>query len=266
MGRVLITGASMGIGFEMAKVFSREGTDLVLVSRDEKALREIAEELERQGGIEVKIIAKDLSLKHAAEEIFRELEEEGIEVDELINNAGFGALGAIVNLENQLQLDMIEVNVSAVTELTRLFLPGMLQRGRGGVLNVGSVAGFQPGPNMAVYFATKAYVLSFTEALAEEVKGSGVRVTCLAPGPTRTGFGERSGMGKIRIFEMWMMSADEVARAGVEGFRRGDVIIIPSITNKIGTFLIRLLPRFVVRRLVYWLQARRRIDGVGEGD
>lgn len=249
----------------MAKVFSKKGADLVLVSRNEKALREIGGRLERQGGIDVKIIPKDLSLKHAAMEIFRELEEEGIEVEELVNNAGFGALGAIVNLDNELQLEMVEVNVSAVTELTRLFLPNMLQRGRGGVLNVGSMAGFQPGPNMAVYYATKAYVLSFTEALAEEVRGSGVRITCLAPGPTRTEFGKRSGMGEIRIFEMWMMSADKVAMAGVEGFRRGDVIVIPSITNKIGIFLIRLLPRFVVRRFVYRLQARRRMEGAGEG-
>ena len=251
----------MGIGFEMAKLFGGEGVDLVLVSRNERVLREIGEELGCEGGIEVKVVAKDLSQEHAAEEIFKELEEEGIEVDELVNNAGFGLLGAVVDLENELQLETIQVNVSALTELTRLFLPGMLERGRGGILNVGSTAGFQAGPNMAVYYATKAYVLSFTEALAEEVRGSGVRVTCLAPGPTRTGFGKRSGMEDTRLFRMGMMSADKVARAGFEGFRRGEVIVIPSLKNRIGTFLIRFLPRSVVRRFVYGLQARRRSEG-----
>ncbi len=255
MGRALITGASMGIGLELARLFAKGGTDLVLVSRNEEILNELGEEFRREKEIEVKVVSKDLSQANAAVEVYEELEGEGIVVDEVVNNAGFGSLGTVAKLESKVQLDMIQVNVSALTELTRLFLPSMLERKRGGILNVGSTAGFQAGPNMAVYYATKAYVLSFTEALAEEVRGTGIRVSCLAPGPTRTGFGERSGMENTRLFKMGMMSAGRVARAGYEGFRSGHLLIIPALKNKGGINLIRFLPRFLVRRLVHRLQS-----------
>ncbi len=255
MGRALITGASMGIGLELARLFAKGGTDLVLVSRNEEILNELGEEFRREREIEVKVVSKDLSQANAAVEVYEELEGEGIVVDEVVNNAGFGSLGTVAKLESKVQLDMIQVNVSALTELTRLFLPSMLERKRGGILNVGSTAGFQAGPNMAVYYATKAYVLSFTEALAEEVRGTGIRVSCLAPGPTRTGFGERSGMENTRLFKMGMMSAGRVARAGYEGFRSGHLLIIPALKNKVGINLIRFLPRFLVRRLVHRLQS-----------
>ena len=151
-------------------------------------------------------------------------------------------------------MKMIQVNVAALAHLTRLFLPGMIERRPGGVLNVGSTAGFQPGPHMAVYYATKAFVLSFTEALAEELAGSGIKVTCLAPGPTETGFGTDSGMEKSKIFRLGTMDAKAVAQIGYRGFRRGRAIVIPGLKNRIGAFSVRFAPRMVVRKVVRWLQ------------
>ncbi len=154
-------------------------------------------------------------------------------------------------------MDMVQVNVAALTHLSRLFLPGMIERGRGGILNVGSTAGFQPGPNMAVYYATKAFVLSFTEALAEELAGSPIHVTCLAPGPTATGFGADSGMEKSLVFKLGTMDARTVAQAGYRGFRRGKVIVIPGLTNRLGAFSVRLGPRAFVQ------EAGQAVAGVG---
>ena len=159
----LITGASSGIGLELARLFAADNSNLVLVARREDRLRALADELKSEFGVDVFILPKDLSVKNAPREIYEELEKQGIQVDVVVNNAGFGARGRLVKLGEDAQMDMIQVNVAALTHLTRLFLPGIIDRERGGILNVGSLAGFQPGPNLAVYYATKAYVLSFTE-------------------------------------------------------------------------------------------------------
>ena len=164
----LITGASSGIGLHLARRFAADGSDLVLVARSEAKLNDLAGVLRRQYGIAARVLPKDLSAPEAPQEFFDALQADGVAVDVLVNNAGFGARGAVAELEAERQLAMIQVNVATLTHLTRLFLPSMLERGRGGILNVGSTAGFQPGPNMSVYYATKAYVLSFTEGLAEE--------------------------------------------------------------------------------------------------
>ena len=177
----LITGASSGIGCELARLFAADKSDLVLVARRQEKLDQLATELRRDYGVSVRVFAKDLADPQSPQAIFDALAAEGVAVDVLVNNAGFGAAGPVADLPLEKQLDMIQVNVAALTQLTRLFLPGMIQRRSGGILNVGSTAGFQPGPYMAVYYATKAYVLSFTEALGEEVVGTGVRVACLAP-------------------------------------------------------------------------------------
>ena len=190
----------------------------------------------------------------APQAIFDQLTGQGHAVDVVVNNAGFGAVGPVASLPVERQMHMVQVNVVALTHLTRLFLPAMIERGRGGILNVGSTAGFQPGPNMAVYYATKAFVLSFTEALAEELVGSPVKVTCLAPGPTATGFGAVSGMEESLVFKLGTMDARSVAQAGYRGFRRGKVIVLPGLTNKLGAFSVRLGPRAVVRKLVKRLQ------------
>ena len=181
---VLITGASSGIGRELAQQFARDGADLVLIARSEDRLRELAGQLAAQYGVTAQVLPADLSRPGGPDQIVQTLAQQQTDVDVLVNNAGFGAHGPVAGIGVQRQLEMIEVNVAALTRLTALLLPGMLERHRGGILNVASTAAFQPGPNSAVYYATKAYVLSFTEALAEEVRGSGVRVSCLAPGGT----------------------------------------------------------------------------------
>jgi uncharacterized protein len=178
-----------------------------------------------------------------------------VQIDVLVNNAGFGLHGSFAELPLDRQLQMIQLNITALTDLTRRFLPGMLQRGRGGVLNVASTAGFQPGPLMAVYYATKAYVLSFSEALAEEVAGTALRISCLAPGATATEFADVAGMQKTRLFRAGAMNAVEVARAGYDGWQRGKVLVIPGVTNRLGAFSVRLAPRAMVRKIVKGLNS-----------
>jgi len=250
---VLITGASSGIGLELARLFAADKSNLVLVARSKVKLEELGEELRRSHGVEVLVLPQDLADPSAPQTIFDAIK--GSVVDVVVNNAGFGSVGTVADLSLQRQLEMIQVNMTALAHLTRLFLAGMIQRRQGGILNVGSTAGFQPGPNMAVYYATKAFVLSFTEALAEEVKGTGVKVTCLAPGPTATGFGADSGMEKSLVFKFGVMDAATVARYGYRGFCRGKVIVIPGLRNKLLAFSSRLAPRSIVRQIVKWLHS-----------
>jgi hypothetical protein len=250
----LITGASSGIGVELARLFAADKSNVILVARSRDKLELLAEQLRRDHGVEVLVLPEDLSQPAVPRTIFDRLAALGMNVDIVVNNAGFGAAGRVAEIPLERQSDMIAVNVAALVQLTRLFLPGMIQRKRGGVLNVGSTAGFQPGPNMAVYYATKAFVLSFTEALAEELLGSGVTATCLAPGPTATGFAAAAQLGDALLFKLGTMDAATVARSGYRGFRRGKVIVIPGLTNKLGAFAVRLVPRILVRKLVKRLQ------------
>lgn len=250
----LITGASSGIGLELARLFAQDKSRLVLVARSSDKLEQLADDLRRNQGVEALVVAKDLADAAAPQAIFDELKARAIDVDVVVNNAGFGSVGALAALPLQRQMDMIQVNVAALTHLTRLFLPGMIERSRGGILNVGSTAAFQPGPNMAVYYATKAYVLSLTEALAEELAGTGVKVTCLAPGPTATGFGADSGMQHSFLFKLGTIDARTVARHGYQGFRKGRVVVIPGLSNRLGALSVRLAPRLVVRKIVKRLQ------------
>jgi uncharacterized protein len=246
---VLITGASSGIGRELARLFAGAGSDLVLVARREDRLRELAQELSSKYGVKTRILPKDLILPAAAAEIETELRNAGIAVDVLVNNAGFGALGAFTDLKLERQTTMLQVNVLALTELTRRFLPGMVARRKGGVLNVASAAAFQPGPMMSVYYASKAYVLHFSEGIFEELAGTGVTVTCLCPGPTETEFGADSHMDVSLAFRMGAMSAEQVARAGYNGFRKGKAVVLPGLRNKLVAFSVRTGPRSVVRKI-----------------
>ena len=197
----------------------------------------------------------DLSEPEQLAALCERLSDEGVVVDVLVNNAGFGARGPVAELDLGRQLEMVRLNVEALTALTRFLLPGMLARRRGGVLNVASTAAFQPGPFMAVYYATKAYVLSFSEALAEEARGTGVAVTALAPGPTLTGFQKEADLEDRLLFKLGPMAAAPVARAGHRAFRRGRVLVIPGLKNRLGAFSTRLAPRWLVRRVVRMLQA-----------
>ena len=252
---VLITGASSGIGRELARLYARDGARLVLVARSEDKLRELADELAAKYGTEAQVIPADLTRPSSRGEIAEVLARGHLDVDVLVNNVGFGARGSIAGLGAQRQLEIIEVNVTALTQLTALLLPAMLDRRRGAILNVASTAAFQPGPNQAVYCATKAYALSFTEALAEEVRGSGVRVTCLAPGATDTKFAAQAGMAGTRLFRQGGMDAARVARAGHNGLQRGKPLVIPGIANRMLAFSVRLSPRILVTKISAYLQA-----------
>ena len=227
----LITGASSGIGEELARLFAQDRSNLVLVARNREKLDLLAGELRAEHGIQVEVLAEDLAEGATPQAIFDKLAAKGIAVDVLVNNAGFGARGSINDLPLQKQMDMLQVNVTSLTHLTRLFLPDMVQRNHGGILNVGSTAGFQPGPYMAVYYATKAYVVSFTEALAEELAGTAIKVTCLAPGATATGFKAAANLENSLLFKLGAMDAKAVAALGYRGFRRGKVIVIPGLKN-----------------------------------
>jgi short-subunit dehydrogenase len=254
---VLVTGASAGIGVELARVFAREGHDLVLVARREERLRDLAAELGKEHGIEARFLALDLTAEGAAERLVRFVQEEGVRVDWLVNNAGFGGFGRFAGQDLDRQRKMIGLNVDALVELTGRFLPAMVERGTGGVMNVASTAAFQAGPLSAIYFATKAFVLSFTEALASETRGTGVRVSALCPGPVRTEFFEVAGFPAGE--KPGTMTAERVARTGYRGLMRGKVIVIPGVLNRIGAFLPRLLPRALVRRtLLGYLERQER--------
>jgi len=245
----LITGASSGIGLELAKCFAADGCRLILVARNTAALEKLADELRRTNKIEAIVLTADLSLSETPKRIFEELSAQKIAVDVLVNNAGFGAIGVFEQWPSERLVEMIRVNVAALMELTRLFLPGMVERRRGGILNVGSVAGFLAGPGMTVYYATKAFVLSFSEALAEEVRGTGVKVSVLCPGPTPTNFGAVAGSKNVKLIRVPGTVASKVAYDGHKAFRNGKTVCISGTQSKILVFLIRLLPRAAVRRI-----------------
>jgi short-subunit dehydrogenase len=252
----LVTGASSGIGRQLAGLFAADGYDLILLARRLDALQSLASELSERHTITAMPFEANLADPAAAWHLFNALQSSGTLVDVVVNNAGFGLRGSVAELPLDRQLDMIQVNVTALTALTRLFLPAMLQRNRGGVLNVASTAAFQPGPLMAVYYATKAYAESFTEALAEEVHGTAVRVSCLCPGPTATEFAQAAAMTDSHLFRGGTMTSLEVARAGYEGWKRGDVLVVTGVSNRLGTVAARLLPRRTMRRITKRLNSR----------
>lgn len=247
---VFITGASSGIGLELARCFAVDKSNLILVARSRDALEKLATELRLQHGITVHVLTADLSQPDSVRKIFTELQGRGMTVDVLVNNAGFGLHGEFTELPLARQLEIIHVNITALVELTGLFLPPMIQRRGGGILNVGSVAGFLPGPHMAVYYASKAFVLSFSEALHEELRGTGVHVTNLCPGPTESNFSQVARSHHIRQAQAKKMSAAEVARIGHADYRRRILLSIPGASNKFLALTPKLLPRSAVRWLV----------------
>lgn len=244
----LITGASSGIGFALADEFAMHGYNLVLVSRDEVNLNSAVERLRTKHGVHGIImtpIVKDLTKEHSCQELFDEVRDMRIRIDVLVNDAGVGKGGLFYDIPLAEHVQVLRLNVEALTTLTSLFLTEMKMRDMGMVLNLGSVAGFQPGPLLAVYHATKAYVVSFTEALAEELKDTGITVSCLCPGPTSTHFFENANMMDANVVHygnMTMMKPEEVAHAGYEGLMERERIIIPGAMNKIMTFTRRLIP------------------------
>ena len=254
----LITGASSGIGLELAHLFAHDGYRLVLVARNRGALRELGDDLQARYSVDVRISPKDLAHPAAPEELYQELQEAGFVLDVLVNNAGFGGSGPFSNTDWNNEAEMIQVNITAVTHLTKLFLPQIRAR-EGKVLNVGSVAGFLPGPFMAVYYASKAYVISFSEALAEELTGTGVTVTCLCPGPVETNFQKRAHTAATNLFKSpLLVDVHEVARAGYEGMKQGKRIVIPGWKNRLMIEGLRGAPRGMVTRIVSRMNASRK--------
>jgi uncharacterized protein len=256
---VLITGASSGIGRELAKCFAADGCCLVLVARRGSALESLARELRQTHKVDARVVVADLAETEAPTRIIGQLKHRGLKVDVLVNNAGFGAQGRFAELPLERQLEMLQVNVTALTHLSRLLLPDMIKRGRGGILNVASTAAFQPGPYMAVYYASKAYVLSWSEAMAEELAGTGVVVTALCPGPTETAFADAARMKDSLLFRMNRMSARTVAEIGHRAFRQGRVVVITGLRNRMLAFSVRFSPRWLVRRVAATLNRGRQM-------
>jgi len=259
MGRTaLITGASGGIGKELARAFARDGWDLVLVARNERRLMSLAHELTTVDCIQVQVVVIDLTDADAPERLRAHLETSGITVDCLVNNAGFGDFGDFVDIPEERLLSMIELNVLTLAQLTYLCAIDMKARGHGYILNLGSIASFFPGPKMALYYATKAFVLSLTEALAEELRPYGVTVCALCPGPTSTSFDKNARMAQSPLFkEDRAASAEEVAAFGYRALMAGKVVAVPGALNRLGVFGVRLAPRVVVRKLVGLVQSTR---------
>ncbi len=250
---VLITGASGGIGYELAKLFARDHHNLVLVARSADKLADVARELQ-SFGVQVETVALDLTQSPAPKFLFDQLQREGLIVDILINNAGFGAMGEFATMPDSEILGQISLNITALTELTRLFLPGMISRRSGRIMNVASTAGFQPGPLMAVYYATKAYVISFSEAIANELRDSGVTMTCFCPGATQTGFAKRAGNDKTRVFKKFgAMDAGKVALDGYRAVMEGRTLAICGIQNWLVAQSTRFAPRKMVTAVSRWV-------------
>lgn len=240
----LVTGASAGLGVEFARQLSKRGHRLVLAARRKERLQELANELGN-----ARAVAIDLSRKGAAEKLMADVEAHGEIVDLLVNNAGFGLIGRFAELDTARQRQMIDLNAGALTDLCRAAAPGMIERKSGAILNVASTAAFQPGPKMAVYFATKVFVLSLSEALHEELKPHGVKVSCLCPGPTRTEFGEVAGFGGNGMFDRLAMTAAEVVETGLKGLDKNRAVVVAGWVNKVGAASTRFAPRAVVRKI-----------------
>ena len=251
----LITGASGGIGYHLAQIFAEKGFDLALIARNREKLEQLARELKEKFKTDTYVLSKDLSNPDSPNQIFAEINEKKLEINILVNNAGVGSHGFFHQTDMKHELGMIQLNVVSLTHLTKLFLPAMVQRKSGKILNVASTAAFQPGPLMAVYFATKAYVLSFSEALDEELRGSGVSVSVLCPGPTETDFQQGAGIDtSVKLFRIAVMDSKTVAQAGYEGLMNHKRIIIPGFLNKLTPWSVKLSPRCIVPKVVRFLQ------------
>jgi short-subunit dehydrogenase len=253
----LVTGASAGIGREIATVAAERGRNLVIVARREDRLLSLAQELTERFRVRVEVIACDLADDGGPVRLHQETVGRKLEVDELVNNAGFGSLGAFHEASANEQLAMLHVNVVALTHLSRLYLPAMLKAGRGRILNLASTAAFQPGPLMAVYYASKAYVLSLSEALSEELRGTGVTVTALCPGVTRTEFQAVSRTEESGLVRLGMADARDVAEIGFRAMVTGRAVVVPGLVNRLLAFSVRLSPRALVRRIVRELNRPR---------
>ncbi len=257
---VLLTGASSGIGYEMAKLFARDGHALVLVARSEERLKNVAAELEKLGAAAVLILAMDLSKREAPGRILQAVLEKNLQIDILVNNAGFGDHGAFIKTNWEKEEAMVQVNITSLLHLTKLFLPEMIERGWGRIVNLASTAAFQPGPYMAVYYASKAFVLSFSEALAAECAGTGVAVTAICPGPTTSEFQARANIQETALVTSGLlkfMDAATVARLGYKAMLEGKRVVVTGVMNRIGAFSGRHMPRPLILKAIKRIHQNR---------
>lgn len=245
----LITGASTGIGYELAKLFAKDRHNLILVARDEGKLETAKNELSKYN-VEVKILSLDLSKSEDIQGLFNYVEMNKLNVDILVNNAGIGTFGDFSEIEWVKEEALIDINIKVLTKLTKYFLPKIIECKNGGILNVASTAAFCSGPRMAAYYASKAYVLNLTEAIYEECKDSGIRVSCLCPGPVKTTFQDKAGIKKSESAKKYLMDAEEVAKVSYKDFKKGKLIIIPGMKNKLLVIGNKLLPRRISRKII----------------
>jgi short-subunit dehydrogenase len=253
----LITGASSGIGTEFARIFAREKYDIILVARNEQALSDLKQDLEKKYGVTCHVLVIDLAQPDAADRVFEQVHKQNISVDILVNNAGFGLWGEFLKTDWNTEKDMISVNIISLTRLAKLFVPEMVKRGQGKVLNIASTAAFFPGPYMAIYYATKAFVLSFTQALNSELEGSGVVVTALCPGPTASHFQETAGARKVKTFAGKLPTSRDVAEYGFKALMSGKSVAIHGVKNKLLVWFSRFLPRKFATNEVKRIQRAR---------
>jgi short-subunit dehydrogenase len=255
----LITGASSGIGYELGKIFAKNDFDLVLVSRNEEKLENIAGELKKKHDIQVRVIAKDLSKPSSPKELYDQVTGEGTRIDVLVNNAGVAAYGKFTDSRADRNMDLIQLNIAAPTILCKLFGADMAREGSGRILNVSSTAAFQAGPLLSTYYASKGYLLLLSEALSHEFKQDGVTVTALCPGPVKTEFFKRNDMTDTKLNDSpFMMNAARVAEIGFSGLMKGKPLVIPGAINKLLVFLERLAPRRVASSVAYLLNKSRK--------
>lgn len=251
----LITGASGGLGLSFVNLFASDGYDLVLVARNGARLEEIKKDIEEKYGIKVTVIAKDLCSPDGPQEVYEATQNEGININVLVNNAGFGDFGEFYKSDISKQIRMLDLNCKALMHLCHLYLPKMIEQKSGNILNVDSIAAFQPGPLMSVYYATKAFVLSFSQALTRELKGTGVKVTALCPGPIRTNFDNAADLGESGLFKnLKVWDPDTVAQFGYKNMKKGKSLCVCGFLNKIIVFANRFAPRSLVRNMVYNIQ------------
>lgn len=246
---VLITGASSGIGYELAKLFKRDGYNLILVARDKEKLQMAVDKLNNEKN-KIIMLDVDLSREDEVDKLIKYINKNEIDINILVNNAGIGSFGEFAEIDWKTEEKLIDINIKALTKLTKYFLPKMIEKKSGGILNVASTAAFASGPRMATYYASKAYVLNLTEAIHEEVKEYGINISCLCPGPVRTSFQSKAGIKKSEKAKKYLMNADIVAKVGYDKFKKGEVIIIPGFKNKVLVNANKLLPRAVSRKII----------------
>lgn len=246
---VLITGASSGIGYELAKLYARSGQNLILIARNIDRLKKVESELSKYN-VEIKILSLDISKNYDIEKLFNYVEINNLNINTLINNAGIGTFGDFKEVEWEKEEALIDINIKSLTRLTKYFLPKIIGNKNGGILNVASTAAFCSGPRMATYYASKAYVLNLTEAIYEECKDTAIKVSCLCPGPVKTGFQGKAGIKKSESAKKYLMDAEEVAKITYKEFNKGKLIIIPGVKNKLLVLGNKLLPGSISRKII----------------